>query len=473
MNTNLLTALGIPASDATLAQSEPAALLGITKQISSSTHHKKSNLPEDTFSALLAQQIQEAGAPTQNPTTISIAMDTVATSASDKNTYLNKSEQSSEQGIVNNSTDTLATIMLQLQIPQSNMYIKESSQDNGTVLPSEVFTSTVSSSGHSHKIGKGVLNPKAEGYLKQSIADPYSSSSNPDAAVITSEATDTAPLHQTSLTQQLEAPQISISTDLSAMKSPLYVGEVNQNTKEVKEVRTNKSTVGSTKIDALNNSDAAIPVASAEPQSESPLTTVAIEPQHNKEANIGSMVQPKDNLNTAALNTTTLLSGALQGNATNNLSTNLTPTINSPLGTDQWSNEFSQKIVWMCTQQNQIAELHLNPADLGPLNVTLKISNDQLTAQFTSPHIAVREAIESAMPKLREVLADNGIMLNNASVSDQSPRDRGAEGYTNQDSRAIKQPETPVNTGNDKSFTNIPTPLSPSRRHHGILDTFA
>jgi flagellar hook-length control protein FliK len=473
MNTNLLPALGITASDATLVQNDPAALLGITKQISSSAHTKKINLPEDTFSALLAQQIQEAGMPTQNPTPISIAIDTVVTSASDKNTYPNKSEPSSEASIINNSTDTLAAIMLQLQIPQSNAYIKDTLQDNGTVLPSEVVKSTVSSSGYSHKIDKSVLNPKAEGYLKQSVADMHSSSSNPDAALIPSEATDTAPLHQSTLTQQLEAPTISIATDLSAMKSPVYVGEVNQNTKEVKEVRTNKSTVGSTKIDALNNSAATIPVASAKPQSESPLTTFAIEPQHNKEANISSMVQTKDSLNTASINTASLSSVTLQGNATNNLSTSLTPTINSPLGTDQWSNEFSQKIVWTCTQQNQVAELHLNPADLGPLNVTLEISNDQLTAQFTSPHIAVREAIENAMPKLREILADNGIMLNNASVSDQSPRDRGTEGYTNQDPRSTKQPEIPSNTGNAKSFTNNQTPHLPTRRHNGILDTFA
>ncbi len=473
MNTNLLTALGIPASDATLAQSDPAAILGITKKISSSSHTKKSNLPEDTFSALLAQQIQEVGMPTKNPTPISIAIDTVVTCASDKNAYQNKSELSSDTSIVNNSTDTLAAIMLQLQIPQSNGHIKESSQDNGTVLPGEVITSTVGSSGYQYKIDIGVLNPKVEGYLKQTVADVHSLSSNPDTALIPSEATDTAPLHQSSLTQQLEAPPISIATDLSAMKSPVYVGEVNQNTKEVKEVRTIKSTVDSTKIDALNNSDAAIPVTSAKPQSESPLTTVAIEPQHNKEATIGSLVQAKDSLNIASISTASLSSVALQGNATNTLTTNLTPTINSPLGTDQWSNEFSQKIVWMCTQQNQVAELHLNPADLGPLNVTLNISNDQLTAQFTSPHIAVREAIENAMPKLREILADNGIMLNNASVNDQSPRDRGAEGYTNQDSRAMKQPEIPGNTGNAKSFTNTQTPLLPTRRHNGILDTFA
>jgi flagellar hook-length control protein FliK len=42
---------------------------------------------------------------------------------------------------------------------------------------------------------------------------------------------------------------------------------------------------------------------------------------------------------------------------------------------------------------------------------------------FTSPHSAVREAVESALPRLREILADSGIMLGNASVTADTPRD--------------------------------------------------
>ncbi|MDP1996718.1 MAG: flagellar hook-length control protein FliK, partial [Gallionella sp.] len=68
----------------------------------------------------------------------------------------------------------------------------------------------------------------------------------------------------------------------------------------------------------------------------------------------------------------------------------------TPLGNNNWANEFSQKINWMSTQQNQIAELHLNPPDLGPLDVVLKVSGNQATALFTSPHGAVRDAVENA-----------------------------------------------------------------------------
>lgn len=475
MNTNLPVALGMPTSDATLAQSDPAVLLGITKQTSSSTHTKKTNLPEESFSALLAQQIVEVGTLAENMSPISVAADTAVTSVSDKKTLQNKPELSSETNIVNNSTDPLAAIMLQLQAPMSNVYVKDTPQDKETVLPGEIPASSVNSRSYPAKNGDDGFNPRAEGYLKNTMTDSLSSDNNPDAPLVSKESTNTGGLHQSTLTRQSEEPSTGIATGLSAMEnsSSLYAGEANQNIRETKEIRANKSTDKPIKTDALNQSDTTIPAASTKPQSESPLTSVAIEPPRNKEANISTIVQTKDSPNTPSINTASLSTGTLQGNTTNYLSTNLAQTISSPLGTDKWSNEFSQKIVWMCTQQNQVAELHLNPADLGPLNVTLKISNDQLTAQFTSPHLAVREAIESAIPKLREILADSGIQLNNASVGDQSPRDRGAGGYNDPDSRPMKQPEIPGNTASAMAFTNSKTPLSPSRRHHGILDTFA
>ena len=143
-------------------------------------------------------------------------------------------------------------------------------------------------------------------------------------------------------------------------------------------------------------------------------------------------------------------------------------TIGTPLASAGWASEFSQKVVWMGTQQNQIAELHLNPPDLGPLNVSLKISDNQATALFTSPHGAVRDAIENALPKLREMLADNGITLGNATVNDQSPRERNAERFMNQNSAMDAQPAL-------DHVTSIPATAQngPVRRHNGMVDTFA
>lgn len=474
MNTSPLAATGTPAD--ALAQSDSAILLGTTKQASSSTHTKINNLPEETFSSLLAQQIQDAGILARSISPV--AIDTAAASASDKKTLQNKPEISSETNIVNDPTDAVAAIMLQLQIPTNNVYVKDTPQDKGTALSGEISTNSVNSSGYSTKRDDGGFNPRVEGYLKSTVADPLSSNNHSSSPFIQREPTDTVGLHQPALpqqptlTQQPEKPSTRITLDLSVAKNPLFTGEAIQNAKESKEVST-KKTGSFTKVDALNQTDTTTSISLEKPQNESPLPVIAADPQRNEETNTGGSVHAKDGLNSAPINITSFSSGALQSNTAHYLSTDLTQTINSPLGADKWSNEFSQKVVWMCTQQNQIAELHLNPADLGPLNVTLKIANDQLTAQFISPHSAVREAIESAMPKLREILADNGILLNNASVSDQSPRDQGTGGYTNQDSRTTKQAEISVSTDNAMAPTNAKALPSPTRRHDGILDTFA
>ena len=68
------------------------------------------------------------------------------------------------------------------------------------------------------------------------------------------------------------------------------------------------------------------------------------------------------------------------------------------------------------------ARLRLNPAHLGPVEVRLSIQHDQASIQFAAHHGQVREAIETALPRLREMLAQEGIQLQNASVSDQQPR---------------------------------------------------
>jgi len=87
------------------------------------------------------------------------------------------------------------------------------------------------------------------------------------------------------------------------------------------------------------------------------------------------------------------------------------------VGSQEWGNALGQRVVWMAGREQQVAELHLNPPDLGPLQVVLSVSNDQASAQFFSHHAVVREAVEAALPQLRQMLADNGITLGQASVS--------------------------------------------------------
>lgn len=148
-------------------------------------------------------------------------------------------------------------------------------------------------------------------------------------------------------------------------------------------------------------------------------------------------------------------------------------TVATPLGSNGWADEFSQKISWMSTQQNQVAELHLNPPDLGPLDVVLKVSDNQATALFTSPHSAVRDAVENALPKLREILADNGITLGSTTISDQPPRDRDAERFMNQASGTAAQRGGFGGASESTGASPAITRTVPIRRHNGMVDTFA
>ena len=87
------------------------------------------------------------------------------------------------------------------------------------------------------------------------------------------------------------------------------------------------------------------------------------------------------------------------------------------VGSNAWEQQLGQKVVWMVAGGDQSASLTLNPPDLGPLQVVLNVSNDSATATFTAHQPETRQAIENALPKLREMMSEAGIMLGDASVS--------------------------------------------------------
>lgn len=144
-------------------------------------------------------------------------------------------------------------------------------------------------------------------------------------------------------------------------------------------------------------------------------------------------------------------------------------TVATPMGSSVWSDDFAQQITWMATGKlEQSASLHLNPPDLGPMQVVVKVSDSQATVLFSSPHGAVREAIESALPKLRELMADNGITLGNASVSDQSPRERG-----NADEQAAPRRSAWEQDDGALGRVQAGSAVGVSTRQRGMLDTYA
>ena len=138
--------------------------------------------------------------------------------------------------------------------------------------------------------------------------------------------------------------------------------------------------------------------------------------------------------------------------------------VQTRVGERGWDQAVGDKLVWMVNQKLQVAQLHLNPPDLGPLKIAISLDQNQASAQFFSAHASVREALEVAMPRLREMLADSGITLGNTSV--------GAEAFrepTQQQPRAqVVQTGTVVaDSGPVSSGERLLRPML------GLVDTFA
>jgi flagellar hook-length control protein FliK len=138
------------------------------------------------------------------------------------------------------------------------------------------------------------------------------------------------------------------------------------------------------------------------------------------------------------------------------------------VGAHGWDQGLGDKLVWMAGHGQQVAELHLNPPDLGPLKITLTLNNDQASAQFVSAHLAVREAIETAMPRLRDMLADSGITLGNTSVSADAFREQ-ANSQPQPEPRGYAAPSGTAIADLGVIARGMQL-LTPSR---GLVDTFA
>ncbi|NKE66156.1 flagellar hook-length control protein FliK [Ramlibacter sp. RBP-2] len=85
-----------------------------------------------------------------------------------------------------------------------------------------------------------------------------------------------------------------------------------------------------------------------------------------------------------------------------------------PVGAPDWAPALAQQIVRLPAGGE--VELHLNPAELGPLHVKLSLVESQAQVLFVTEHAAVRHALEAALPQLRTGLAESGINLGQATV---------------------------------------------------------
>lgn len=141
------------------------------------------------------------------------------------------------------------------------------------------------------------------------------------------------------------------------------------------------------------------------------------------------------------------------------------------VGSSAWDQAVGQKVVWMVAGGEQTAELTLNPPDLGPLQIVLSVSNDQASATFSSAQPEVREALEAALPRLKQMMSDAGVQLSGFSVNSQASQQNNQQPESQ--SRSSLSTSRQTNGNNETESSTTTTIVKRSTAKIGGVDTFA
>ena len=102
--------------------------------------------------------------------------------------------------------------------------------------------------------------------------------------------------------------------------------------------------------------------------------------------------------------------------------------IDIPVNDPRWGNAVAQRVVMATKQGLQQAQITVTPANLGPIELQIQIQDDKASVTMVSPHASVRELLEGATPRLRELFEQQGLTLQDSHVADQdSERGQFAE----------------------------------------------
>ncbi|WP_428943385.1 flagellar hook-length control protein FliK [Pantoea sp. FN060301] len=169
------------------------------------------------------------------------------------------------------------------------------------------------------------------------------------------------------------------------------------------------------------------------------------------------------------------VSAALTPVTTSAVTAPATPMLNAQLGSPEWQQALSQQIVMFSRNGQHTAELHLNPQDLGSIQISLKLDNDQAQLSMISNHSQVRAAAEAALPHLRAALAENGINLGQSNVSSDAFQQGQSSNGQQEQQRNSRGNTFNLAAENDSDATPVAVPASLQARAAGAnaVDIFA
>lgn len=144
-----------------------------------------------------------------------------------------------------------------------------------------------------------------------------------------------------------------------------------------------------------------------------------------------------------------------------------------PMQQGGWSEAVVDRVMVMSSQNLKSAEIQLDPAELGRLEVRISVNQEQSQVTFASPHAGVREALDSQMHRLRELFAQQGMNQLDVNVSDQS-LSRGWQGQEGDGGKGRGGASSELLGADEELHSNAAEAArTPSVSARGLVDYYA
>jgi flagellar hook-length control protein FliK len=140
-----------------------------------------------------------------------------------------------------------------------------------------------------------------------------------------------------------------------------------------------------------------------------------------------------------------------------------TLTIQAPVGSAAFADEVGARVAGLGQAGITQAQLQMNPADLGPVQVHITLQAGQASVWFGATHADTRAALEQSLPRLRELFAGAGMPLSDSGVFREPPQQQPAQSLPTSSSTGIP--------GSDSVIA--PTVTQVANIRLALLDTYA
>ncbi|WP_318438473.1 flagellar hook-length control protein FliK [Photobacterium leiognathi] len=132
---------------------------------------------------------------------------------------------------------------------------------------------------------------------------------------------------------------------------------------------------------------------------------------------------------------------------------------------EQAGEQISERINMMMAKNLKQVDIRLDPPELGKIQIKLTLNQDQASVQFTVNNSQTRDMVEHAMPRLREMMHQQGLQLAQGSVSQDNSSQFAQQQFTQQ-----QQSEQQAGSSSEGVLTSSQEPESD--KHLDAIEMF-